>query len=506
MMVVRLFMLQHDCGHGAFFRSQKMNNLVGGVLGVFTLVPYAYWRRTHAIHHATSGNLDVRGLGDIDTLTVREYLSRPKFKRVLYRMYRHPAVLLLVGPTWQFVLKHRLPLDTPKGWKREQLGVQLTNLALAGVIALMWWTLGLQQFLLVQLPITLIAGSIGVYLFYVQHQYEDTYWRYREAWNYFAAGLEGASHLTMPKFLQWCTANIGLHHIHHIASRIPNYQLQRGLRQPPRAATGHQALALEEPDDPSPDPLGRGREAAGRLPGAPRHPRPHRGGARGRRGNHGHEARGGPGLMAVSVPRAGRTAAVAALLLLVTSVVAAQELKYEVSFPNAVHHEAQITLSATGLPRRPVLFQMSRSSPGRYAVHEFAKNVYRVSATDGGGNPLTVTRTDPSTWSVAGHAGTVQFTYTLYADRADGTYSQVDVTHAHLEHARLLHLDSRTGIVADGGVVPGAARLPLEGGHPALPDRQSVSLHRAQPPVLHGQPGGAQQFRGARMEREFALR
>ena len=227
MMVVRLFMLQHDCGHGSFFRSQKLNNLVGGVLGVFTLVPYAYWRRTHAIHHATSGNLDVRGLGDIDTLTVREYLSRSRMKRAMYRLYRHPAVLLLVGPTWQFVLKHRLPLDTPKGWKREQVGVQLTNVALAGVIALMWWTLGLKQFLMVQLPITLIAGSIGVYLFYVQHQYEDTYWRYREAWNYFAAGLEGASHLTMPKFLQWCTASIGLHHIHHIASRIPNYQLQR---------------------------------------------------------------------------------------------------------------------------------------------------------------------------------------------------------------------------------------------------------------------------------------
>ena len=227
MMLVRLFMLQHDCGHGAFFRSQRLNNAVGGVLGVFTLVPYAYWRRTHAIHHATSGNLDVRGLGDIDTLTVKEYLSRSRVKRVLYRMYRHPLVLLVVGPTWQFLLKHRMPLDIPRGWKREIVGVQVTNFALAAVIALMWYVLGLKRFLMVQLPITLIAGSIGVFLFYVQHQYEDTYWRYREKWNYFAAGLEGASHLTMPKFLQWCTASIGLHHIHHIASRIPNYELQR---------------------------------------------------------------------------------------------------------------------------------------------------------------------------------------------------------------------------------------------------------------------------------------
>ena len=233
MMIARLFMLQHDCGHGSFFRSQKLNNLIGGALGVITLVPYAYWRRTHAIHHATSGNLDVRGLGDIDTLTVREYLSRSKAKRVMYRLYRHPAVLLLIGPTWQFVLKHRLPLDVPRSWKREQIGVQLTNLALAGVIVLMVWWLGWRAFLMVQVPITLITGAIGVYLFYVQHQYEDTYWRYREAWNYFASGLEGASHLTMPKVLQWATASIGLHHIHHIASRIPNYNLQRAYDNHP---------------------------------------------------------------------------------------------------------------------------------------------------------------------------------------------------------------------------------------------------------------------------------
>jgi omega-6 fatty acid desaturase (delta-12 desaturase) len=225
--LVRLFMLQHDCGHGSFFRSRRANNLIGSVLGVFTLVPYAYWRRTHSLHHAGSGNLEARGFGDIDTLTVREYLSRPRIKRVLYRLYRHPLVLLLIGPTWQFVLKHRLPLDIPREWKREAVGVQLSNVALASVVTIMWMTVGLERFLLVQLPITLLAGSIGVYLFYVQHQFEDTYWRYREAWNYFAAGLEGASHLVMPKPLQWATANIGLHHIHHVSSRIPNYHLQR---------------------------------------------------------------------------------------------------------------------------------------------------------------------------------------------------------------------------------------------------------------------------------------
>ena len=227
LMLVRLFMLQHDCGHGSYFRSRRVSDLVGTVLGVFTLVPYAYWRRTHALHHAGSGNLDARGIGDIDTLTVREYLGLSRVQRLRYRVYRNPLVLLLLGPTWQFVLKHRLPLDMPSEWRREALGVQLTNLGLASLVALMWATVGIQRFLLVQLPITMLAGSIGVYLFYVQHQFEDTYWRHRESWNYFAAGLVGASHLKMPRPLQWATASIGLHHIHHVASRIPNYHLQR---------------------------------------------------------------------------------------------------------------------------------------------------------------------------------------------------------------------------------------------------------------------------------------
>lgn len=227
LLVARMFMLQHDCGHGAFFKSQRVNNAVGFVIGVLTLVPYEYWRKTHAIHHATSGDLDHRSFGDIDTLTVREYLSRTPWKRLLYRFYRHPLVLLVVGPSWQFIIKHRFPADIPRAWKREWASVHWTNVALLGIVLLMAATIGLERFLLVQLPITLLAGSFGVYLFYVQHQYEDTYWRYREAWNYYAAGLEGSSHLVMPKWLQWFTANIGLHHIHHVASRIPNYHLQR---------------------------------------------------------------------------------------------------------------------------------------------------------------------------------------------------------------------------------------------------------------------------------------
>jgi omega-6 fatty acid desaturase (delta-12 desaturase) len=227
LMTMRLFMLQHDCGHGAFFPSQRANNLVGAVLGVITLVPYAYWRRTHAIHHASSGNLDARGLGDVDTLTVREYLSRPRWQRLGYRLYRHPAVLLVVGPVWLFGIKHRLPLDIPRSWTREMVGVQLTNLGLVAVITLLSFAVGWKAVLLIQLPIWLLAGAAGVFLFYVQHQYEETYWRGQAEWNYYAAGLEGASHLKLPRLLQWATASIGLHHIHHVASRIPNYQLQR---------------------------------------------------------------------------------------------------------------------------------------------------------------------------------------------------------------------------------------------------------------------------------------
>lgn len=231
LLFMRMFMFQHDCGHGAFFRSRRLNNIVGSIIGVMTLVPYDYWRKTHAIHHATSGNLDHRSFGDIDTLTVREYLSLSRSKRRLYRLYRHPLVMLVIGPAYQFIFKHRYPADLPHAWRREWASVHKTNLALLAVLVLMWSTVGLKNFLLVQLPITLISGSIGVFLFYVQHQYEDTYWRFREAWSYYEAGMEGSSHFVLPKVLQWFTASIGLHHIHHVSSQIPNYRLQRCLEE-----------------------------------------------------------------------------------------------------------------------------------------------------------------------------------------------------------------------------------------------------------------------------------
>ena len=230
---IRLFIFQHDCGHGSFFSSRRANNWVGSVLGVITFTPYTYWRRTHSIHHATSGNLDRREFGELDTLTVREYLSRSWIKRLGYRLYRSMFVLLLIGPVWQFVLKHRLPLDAPFEWKGEWRGVMLSNLALAGVILVAWQTIGVGSYLMVQLPITIIAGALGIWLFYIQHQFEDTYWEGRERWSFHLAGIEGSSFYDLPAVLHWFTGNIGYHHVHHLSSKIPNYRLADCMRENP---------------------------------------------------------------------------------------------------------------------------------------------------------------------------------------------------------------------------------------------------------------------------------
>jgi omega-6 fatty acid desaturase (delta-12 desaturase) len=197
------------------------------------LTPYDYWRRTHAIHHATSGNLDRRDFGDVTTLTVREYQALPVLRRLGYRLYRHPVVLFGIGPAYVFLFKHRFPFDLPLSWKREWRSVILTNLALAGVMALSWWTIGIGAFLKVQLPITLLAGSAGIWLFYIQHQFEDTYWQKQPAWDYHNASLQGSSYYDMPKIINWFTGNIGVHHVHHLCSRIPNYRLHQCLRENP---------------------------------------------------------------------------------------------------------------------------------------------------------------------------------------------------------------------------------------------------------------------------------
>lgn len=227
----RLFIFQHDCGHGSFFSRRSANNVVGSIIGVLTLMPYAYWRRTHAVHHASSGDLDRRSFGDIEVLTVKEYLSRSRWGRLKYRMYRNPFVLLLLAPTFQFVLKHRLPLDIPRTWKKEWASVMWTNVALAAVVGLAWKLIGLAAFFQIQGPIIFFSGGLGIWLFYIQHQFEDTYWREHDEWNFHRAGIEGSSLYDLPSILHWFTGNIGFHHIHHLASRVPNYRLKECFRQ-----------------------------------------------------------------------------------------------------------------------------------------------------------------------------------------------------------------------------------------------------------------------------------
>ena len=232
-LLVRLFMIQHDCGHGAFFRHRLANDWVGRVLGILTLTPYDFWRSTHAIHHSTSGNLDRRGTGDIDTLTVREYLARSRLGRLRYRAYRHPLVMFGFGPAYLFLIQHRLPVGLMRqGWL-PWLSTMATNLAIAVIAATMIWLVGIGPFLLVHLPITLLAASIGVWLFYVQHQFENTRWANDGAWNLHEAALHGSSYYELPAVLRWFTANIGMHHIHHLCSRIPYYRLPLVLRQHP---------------------------------------------------------------------------------------------------------------------------------------------------------------------------------------------------------------------------------------------------------------------------------
>jgi len=232
-LLARLFMIQHDCGHGAFFQHRLANDWVGRALGVLTLTPYDYWRRTHAVHHSTSGNLDRRGIGDIDTLTVREYLALSRWGRLRYRIYRHPAIMFGLGPAYLFIAKHRLPIGLMRGGWQPWLSVMATNAAIAAVVVAMMWLVGIGPFLLVHLPITLLASSIGVWLFYVQHQFEHTSWARERAWNLHEVALHGSSYYDLPAVLRWFTANIGVHHIHHLCSRIPYYRLPLVLRDHP---------------------------------------------------------------------------------------------------------------------------------------------------------------------------------------------------------------------------------------------------------------------------------
>jgi omega-6 fatty acid desaturase (delta-12 desaturase) len=234
--LVRLFMIQHDCGHGAFFHLRSTNDWVGRAIGVLTLTPYDFWRHTHAVHHSTSGNLDRRGIGDIDTLTVQEYLARSRWARLRYRVYRHPVTMFGLGPAYLFILQHRLPVGLMRSGWRPWFSAMATNVAIAALVATMTWLVGIGPFLLVHLPIMVLAASAGVWLFYVQHQFENTAWAHDGTWNLQEAALHGSSHYALPGLLRWFTANIGVHHIHHLCSRIPCYRLPLVLRDNPDLA------------------------------------------------------------------------------------------------------------------------------------------------------------------------------------------------------------------------------------------------------------------------------
>ena len=231
--LVRLFVIQHDCGHGNLFDRASVNDWIGRLIGVFTLTPYDYWRRTHSVHHATSGNLDRRGLGDVHTLTVQEYRRQSWLGRVGYRLYRHPIVLFGLGPAWLFIIQYRLPLGLMRAGFRPWLSTIGTNLAIVFPVAGMIWLIGLGPFLMVQIPITLMAATAGVWLFYVQHQFEDTHWSQSGEWSFQHAALYGSSHYDLPGPLHWITGNIGIHHVHHLAARIPFYRLPRVLEDHP---------------------------------------------------------------------------------------------------------------------------------------------------------------------------------------------------------------------------------------------------------------------------------
>jgi omega-6 fatty acid desaturase (delta-12 desaturase) len=228
-LLVRLFMIQHDCGHGAYFKSRAKNDWVGRIIGVLTLTPYHHWRKTHAAHHATTGNLDRRGKGDITTLTVSEYRHLPKWRRFLYRLYRHPLVLFGLGPIYHFVLQNRLPTFSAMREAKAWSSVLATNAAIAAILVVAALTVGFSEFLIVYMPVVVLAGAAGIWLFYVQHQFEDTYWEEEKRWSFQEAALKSSSFYDMPRVLHWLTADIGLHHIHHLCSKIPNYRLRECL-------------------------------------------------------------------------------------------------------------------------------------------------------------------------------------------------------------------------------------------------------------------------------------
>ena len=223
--LVRVFIIFHDCGHGSFFKSPRANHILGTVAGFLTFTPYFHWRWEHAVHHATSGDLDRRGTGDVWTLTVQEYLESSRWKRFAYRLARNPVILFVIAPLFLFVVRERFV--TAGAGRKERRSVYLTNAALLTMAMALCLVYGWQNYLFIQLVAFGVAASVGVWLFYVQHQFEGAYWERSDQWDYTTAALQGSSFYKLPKVLQWFSGNIGFHHIHHLSSRIPNYHLEK---------------------------------------------------------------------------------------------------------------------------------------------------------------------------------------------------------------------------------------------------------------------------------------
>lgn len=222
--IVRIFIIFHDCCHQSFFQNRRWNDLVGTITGIITLFPYEKWKRDHSIHHATSSNLNKRGTGDIWIMTVNEYLSASTWERMQYRIYRNPFVMFFLGPFYLFLISNRM--NRKGAPKKERFNTYLTNISILIIYALLCWAIGWQEFLLIQLPMLFVAGVLGIWLFYIQHTFEDSYFEEEENWDYVKAAIDGSSYYKLPKVLQWITGNIGFHHVHHLSPKVPNYHLE----------------------------------------------------------------------------------------------------------------------------------------------------------------------------------------------------------------------------------------------------------------------------------------
>ncbi|GED67910.1 fatty acid desaturase [Brevibacillus reuszeri] len=229
--MIRTFIIFHDCCHQSFFASRTANDILGIITGVLTLCPYEQWKNAHSIHHATSGNLDKRGVGDIWIMTVDEYLAAPWWQKIAYRIYRNPFVMFGIGPIFVFVFQYRFNRKGAR--RRERLNNYLMNVLIVGTYGLMIWAIGWKAVLLIQGPIFYISGVMGIWLFYVQHQFEDSYFENEDQWSYVKAAVEGSSYYKLPKVLQWLTGNIGFHHVHHLSPKVPNYNLEKAHNETP---------------------------------------------------------------------------------------------------------------------------------------------------------------------------------------------------------------------------------------------------------------------------------